>query len=179
MGAHYVCDYCGDPIEGDRDRVFISALGAPGWRCRDLHRTPCLGAVNDLLEQVSARHTVSATSAAAETLEGARNEWKSSRAGWTGLSRPQRERLIIEAIGEDQLSVSDLVDTLATRLECENLLYSDIYPALRPLLASDELDRVMLPWRGSKTIWRYFRKTLAGPIVDLDRAYHQPTDEAS
>ncbi|MEJ7785437.1 MAG: hypothetical protein WKF96_11575 [Solirubrobacteraceae bacterium] len=171
MGAHYVCDYCGEPITDGRRDASMFVIGQ-GFH-RDYHSGTCWEIVRGALDSLcgdSQRH---------ESLAEFHERWRASRAGWTGLSQLERDRLLIGMIGNDRLSIKELIDRLATEPDRSNVLYSDLYPPLKALLVAGELDRVSEPYgrKGSRTIHRYFRQTeLRGPIVDLDRAFNDPTD---
>lgn len=100
---------------------------------------------------------------------------------WRHMPMPCKESLIIEALGDDQLRPDDLVSRINelvgwTANPC--VPHSSVETLLRRLLASGQLDRVQVPI-GRREIWHYFRnRNLSGPIVALERAYHDEAEAA-
>jgi len=175
MAAHYVCDYCGEELD-DREAIHVYALGGRGsWPSREYHASPCMGLVSDILENATGDRPPSPK----EKREAQFVEWRAQQAKWRALSYPQREHLLVELIGENRMAVSELAERVQDKFGPYSVCYSDVYPVLQRLRASRELTRCEEPFRGTRTRSVYFRRNMAGPIVDLDRAFDKPTDEES
>lgn len=107
-------------------------------------------------------------------------EWAAAREGWTQLSLPERERLVIETIGEGKVPIRELLSKWNERPDMSSIHYSDVYPTVRALYKAGELDRSIERVKNTqRTCQHYFRKAkLAGPIVDLERTFHEQGEDA-
>lgn len=89
---------------------------------------------------------------------------------WERHEQHHRQRLVIEALGAEGLTVRELAD----RLETPDMVmsYTRLYPLLTKIMEpAGEVRRTVEPWRGTKTITRWYRNTkLEGPIAELQRA---------
>jgi len=175
MGAHYVCDYCGETIE-DREHASVYGIGGRGYFShREYHASPCLGLVNDILENATGTKPVSEKQMWDRDLA----EWRANQAKWHALSLPQREHLLVELLGDRRMPVAGFVAKVEEAFGKCAVSYGDVYPVLRRLRQSGELGGVAEPFRGTRTRTVYFRREMAGPIVDLDRAFNEPSGEES
>jgi len=176
MATTWTCDYCGDTIHDTRDHVSLSALGA-GYH-RDYHRG-CWPVVRDALDAVSGARKLTAQEAQHEKWEEEAQKSREEQKRWRALSFPEREHLLVELLGDRRMPVGGFVAKVQEKFGKHSVRYGDVYPVLRRLRQSGELDSVAESFRGTRTRAVYSRREMAGPIVDLDRAYHESTDEAS
>lgn len=96
------------------------------------------------------------------------------RAQWTKLSMLERNRLTLELLGEDQLTVREVMDRLRGELGEAAVGDVDARGVLKRLLDAEEVHRKLDPNSGGTVRYRYFRNThLSGPIVDLERTFHE------
>ncbi len=118
---------------------------------------------------------------AAERAEGTRERWAQlaeQRDQWKRLSIPERHRLTLELLGEDQLTAREVRDRLRGELGDWVVHDGDVRNELRRLIDAGELQRKLEPNTRGSTRYRYFRNThLSGPIVDLERTFHEPTEQ--
>lgn len=101
--------------------------------------------------------------------------WREQRARWKSITRPERERLVIQLIADGRLTVNELTERMQTELEGGHYPHEgDVRKVVSRLFAAGELDRVgELRADGRVRRFRYFRRTkLSGPIVDLDALFH-------
>lgn len=176
MSSNYVCDYCGESIDSQRDHASVHAIG---WeQFGDYHVNPCLGFIRQAIEAACGTPSTRSSSHRDSTAErrASREQWDATREGWTQLSLLHRERLVIETIGEGKMSVGEILARWSDRPDMSNVLYGDVYPTVRALYKAGELDRAIEPVKGTRrSCQHYFRKTeLAGPIADLERALDEP-----
>lgn len=96
------------------------------------------------------------------------------RAQWKRLSMPERNRLTLELLGEDQLTVREVMDRLRGELGESAVGDGDTRGVLKRLLDAEEVHRKLEPNTCGAVRYRYFRNThLSGPIVDLERTFHE------
>jgi hypothetical protein len=97
------------------------------------------------------------------------------RDGWRSLPWIERERLALELLGPDRLVIRELLGRFREQRSDLDTYESDIRSVLHRLLEAREVDRKPEPRvPGGKAIrYRYFRRKLDGPIVDLERAFHE------
>ena len=170
MGAHYTCDFCGEPIIGRRDRDFVTLHSFDRrFPHRDLHAEPCLGLLNDIVTE-ACEH--SPERRRREEWKQREAEWREQRQRWRSLSNAQRERLLIELLAEDRLTVSELVEKVRGKFGEHSVDYGDVYAVVRRLHLTGELSRESETFRKTRQRWRYMRKPMAGPIADLERAFN-------
>jgi len=100
------------------------------------------------------------------------------RAQWTKLSMPERNRLTLELLGEDQLTVREVMDRLRGELGESAVGDGDTRGVLKRLLDAEEVHRKPEHNTCGRVRYRYFRNThLAGPIVDLERSFHEQDEQ--
>jgi len=100
------------------------------------------------------------------------------RARWTKLSMPERNRLTLELLGEDELTVREVMDRLRGELGESAVSDVDARGVLKRLLDAEEVQRKLDPNSGGTVRYRYFRNTdLSGPIVDLERTFHEQDEQ--
>ena len=118
---------------------------------------------------------------AAERAAGTRErraEQAEQRDQWAELSIPERHRLTLELFGEDQLTAREVRDRLRVELGESAVYDGDIRNELKRLIDAGELQRKLEPNTRGRTRYRYFRNThLSGPIVALERTFHEPTEQ--
>jgi len=120
----------------------------------------------------------STVSTKSEELEEWQRRRREHREQWTKLSKPERNRLTLELLGEDQLTVREVMDRLRGELGESAVGDGDTRGVLKRLLDAEEVHRKLDPNSGGTVRYRYFRNThLSGPIVDLDRTFHEPTED--
>jgi hypothetical protein len=90
---------------------------------------------------------------------------------WRWLPFYERERSLLEVIGDDCLSVAAIDDAFREAFTDVIVYQSGLSRMLRRMVDRGELDRVKAPsTAGGPPCWTYFRRTdLAGPIADLNR----------
>lgn len=97
------------------------------------------------------------------------------RGGWNLTPIATREHLLLNALGDDRLTVSDLVPRLNAELGAPAGLTVVPESGVRSLVSrmhhAGELERAGEPFRG-RVRYRYFRRPLDGPSADLERAFH-------
>lgn len=116
------------------------------------------------------------------TESDAHKEWwrrhHEQRARWTKLSMPERNRLTLELLGEDRLTVREVMDRLRGELGESAVSDVDARGVLKRLLDAEEVHRKLDPNSGGTVRYRYFRNTqLLGPIVDLERTFHEQDEQ--
>lgn len=95
---------------------------------------------------------------------------------WRMLERHARNRVFIEAIGDDRLTVQEVAARLPNHLpewgNARPWYYHHVYPHLVKMIAAGELDRAHAEIVKGRPVWRYFRRVdLEGPIADLARQF--------
>jgi hypothetical protein len=170
MGAHYTCDFCGEPITGRSGRDFVTLYSFHPWfPQRDLHASPCLGLLNEVVAEACSH---SPERRRREEQQQREAEWREQEQRWRSLSNAQRERLLIELLAEDRLTVSELVEKVRDKFGRYAVAYGDVYPVVKRLQLTGELSREEETFRKTRKRWRYFRRPMAGPIADLERAFN-------
>lgn len=105
---------------------------------------------------------------------------------WNETPHGERVHLILNALADDRLGITDLSDRLepllskARGVEGAQLWPSKIQPTLYKMLQSGDLDRLQMPHGPGGTMrWVYFRKTTLSPDVEaLQRALDATEREA-
>lgn len=100
---------------------------------------------------------------------------------WKGASPARREHVLLNALGDGHLIIRELVPRMNAELgyppaegQRGKAIYdSDVRRLLEKMLRAGQLERVKEAFGGgNKFRWRYsVKRTLDGPIVDLERAY--------
>ena len=179
MGSQYTCDYCGEPIETQRDTAHVHAIG---WdQLGDYHATTCLDVIREAISDACGR-SVGRPRTAEQRRCAEREQQRAARdaqrEGWTKLPPPARERVVIETLADASMTVTEISEKLQEREDMRLVYYSAVYPTVKALLAAGELQRAHVLRRGH-TVYAYSRKTgMSGPIVDLERTFNA-TDEAA
>jgi hypothetical protein len=104
-------------------------------------------------------------------------DWRTAGDRWKRMSYPDRERLVIAAIGDDSVGVKQIVDKLQTDLGKYAVYREGVQAVLKRLMEASEVCRAEVPgYRGGPhPRWQYFRNTqLDGPIADLERTFNEP-----
>jgi hypothetical protein len=105
-------------------------------------------------------------------------EWNEQEERWRSLTQAGRERLLLELIGEDRLTVSEATRKVREKLGEHSVYYGRVYSTMQRLLHSGELDRVRETFRETQTRNRYFRRPPSGPIVEMEKLLHEPESES-
>lgn len=93
--------------------------------------------------------------------------------GWKRIPTLERERIMLELLGERRLTIAELTQELKAAQRTECAIYdSHVRAMVYRLYRAGGLDRAGEQWHG-KTRYRYFRKPLSGPIADLERKFHE------
>ena len=202
MTVSYTCDWCGEPIESDRGAEYgeahLSATGlhedyglaykevghfhAGRFRAED----SCLMQAIRLVKERFGTMPGPAENPAEQFVRGPNrevvDEYGERRDEWKRTPMACKEGLIIEAFGDAQLTVRDLTERINEKLgwQTNSCLYrSSVESLVRRLLDSGQLDRDRDGWWRGRSVYRYSRKRdLTGPIVDLERAFHDGETEA-
>lgn len=99
------------------------------------------------------------------------------QAAWRRSPKERREGLVLQVLGDERLTISELTERLEAKLNPEREKYGTVYDsAVRALamqmLAAGQLEREGEEFRG-RLRYRFFRKAgLSGPIADLERVYN-------
>ena len=100
--------------------------------------------------------------------------YEERRLAWRHKPMAYKEGIVIEALGDDQLTIRELtkrVNELVGWTTNTCLYESNIDSLTRRLMAARQLDRIKVQI-GAREIWHYHRRRdLLGPIADLERAY--------
>lgn len=160
MTTTATCDYCGDTIETRREHTSLIAFG--NGCNRDYHRA-CWPVVQDALDAVSGARKLTTKEAARQANEEKWAAWREEEKKWRALSFPQREHLLVEVLGDGRMPVAGFVAKVQEAFGEHSVSYGNVYPVLRRLCESGELDGVAEPFRGTRTRTVYFRREMAGP----------------
>lgn len=102
----------------------------------------------------------------------ARAEYRARVDGWQKRPRVERERFIMDALGERHLTIREVTKRLGDALPEHHIYQGNVTGLISRMWKAGELDREPEMYR-NRTRYRYFRKvTLEGPIAELDRAFH-------
>jgi hypothetical protein len=186
MAQTYTCDWCGDEIVSDGVRG-VAHLNTHGLHTdimfvsmftRHFHA----GAHNDddscFLRALSAFEDHLATNSPQPRVVDHVKQRQEARDVWGQLSSERREALLLNALADNRLTIRELASGMATELgyapDDRAGALGEYYtrPLVRRLFRDGQLERVAEEFKG-KTRYRYLRKrALEGPIVELERAYH-------
>ena len=105
--------------------------------------------------------------------DAARAEREAMRAAyeaWRDLSRQERQRHVIEVVGDRRLTGGEITARLQQKIgQTRRLFPSEVRPVLDRMVRDGELDRVMETSAKNTPRYRYFRRPLSGEIAALDR----------
>jgi hypothetical protein len=204
MAKQITCDYCGELINEERP-VALEAFGWSGGRyirrteLAHYHATedqPCLYEVLDRLELIHAvssglgpdreviERRIEARAKREAESEAQKEAWREHRErdrAWRQTERETRERILLDALADEQLTLSQVAERMNMALGWlpgEYLVVRDsgIRQLAMSMLNSGQLERVPEVFR-NKTRYRWQRKrALAGPIADLERAYDDDSE---
>jgi hypothetical protein len=111
-------------------------------------------------------------------------EWWRKRLAWKAIRGAERDRLLLDTLADDRLTIRELTARLSDALPECSVYESDTRRVVNRLFGVGELDRTAeRRAKGNHNgaiRWRYFRfqPELSGSIADLDRAFHdEPTGE--
>jgi hypothetical protein len=90
-------------------------------------------------------------------------------ARWKNTPQHDRERLILEVLGDERLKSREVAARLEEKIGGA-VWYGPAYAALEKMRQAGEVDREPAEMYRGRRVWRYFRRaTLEGPIADLQR----------
>jgi hypothetical protein len=116
-----------------------------------------------------------------EEAEQERESWREKRAremAWRNKPRDERERLVLEALRDDSLTITELLERMRAELSEFDLYESKVRPLVTGLVKAGELDRRPDPrWKGRLHLsGGAGRSSLSPWIVSRPgNARHQPT----
>jgi len=146
MATTSTCDYCGETIDAAREHTSLIVFGQ---RCHRDYHTGCWPVVQDALDAVSGARKLTGQEAARQADEEKWAAWRAEEEKWRALSFPQREHLLVELLGERRMPVAGFVAKVREKFGKHSVYYGDVYPVLRRLRQSGELDGVAEPFRGT------------------------------
>jgi hypothetical protein len=95
-------------------------------------------------------------------------EWTERRDAWQATSADARQRIVLEALADRQLSVTEISD----RIEHEHpeylVGYQSLQPTIKRMTASRELVRQRVE-RGARVLFVYTRPPMSAEIQELER----------
>jgi hypothetical protein len=105
---------------------------------------------------------------------------RAERQVWLRTPRERRETLLLHALGDERLTRGEIAERINQELRATDrsaaVYVDDIRPLALRMVREGQLDRISELFQG-KPRYRYSHKRrLEGPIVELERAYHD--DEA-
>lgn len=178
MAIEMTCDWCGQPI-----------VSAQGGSSRGSVRASLMGGYEDgglAYEHVghfhAGRFSDHADSCAAQALDAFRAlignadpspasepeepelTWSEGRDLWREVPKLGRMRRILEGLGTDALTLSELADRLADQIPGAIVQNSDLQMLCKKLRLLGEVERSPTGGKGSQPKWRYHR---AKPSTDL------------
>jgi hypothetical protein len=161
------CDRCGSDTSGEITKhVVVYAIGSRRNVPRLEFCLDCGDALCDLLDEFGAD--------VPETREQKRQreheEHLARSRAWKATAGEQCQRLILEALGADQLTLSQIAKRLTERYRDQygGIFESTLRNEVRNMLIAGELDRLRADLH-NKPRYVYFRKPgLDGPIADLE-----------
>jgi len=108
------------------------------------------------------------------------SEWierRTTRPAWMDRSTFERDRLTLEALREDRLTVAELTTRLAGQFDDRAVYDGHVRSIVERLRHAGDVERVRLApgtegeYHAAR--WLYSRRSaLTGPIAELERAYH-------
>ncbi|MGH2899908.1 MAG: hypothetical protein ACRDMZ_14635 [Solirubrobacteraceae bacterium] len=108
-----------------------------------------------------------------------------ARTAWRDLSIFERDRVTLEALGDDHLTVADLTARLGEKnaAHAAGVYDGHVRSILERLRHAGDVQRARLApcaeGEHHATRWRYSRNVaLTGPIADLERAFQNDSDGA-
>jgi hypothetical protein len=162
-------------IEGARDAVHELLVGAPPDSWMGLRRNYTeLRRIIELDDQaIKARSRTETTPSAHQARRNRLDELESV---WREMPMERRESFLFQALRDERLTLREITARLNVVLDApegEFIVYqSNVRSLVMRMLRAGQLERVAETFK-NKTRFRYFRKRgLDGPIVDLERAFH-------
>jgi hypothetical protein len=112
-----------------------------------------------------------------------RDRWHERRDVWRRMPTPRRESLLFTALGDERLTIREIALRMNAQLgyaaEDRVVPEYETRPLVRRLFRKGHVEREPETFNKTRTRYRYFRnRGLVGPIVDLERAYHDDTEVA-
>jgi hypothetical protein len=187
------CDWCRQPIykadeDGWADVLELSpfhaqALGRSGGHRRaalaiHVHHRSCGEALVLAIHRMLREHEP-AEEDGPQLSDDGRSESIDSRRerAWDAIPTAERDRLVLEHLGDDRLTIRELHRRMEAALPDCCLYEPYVRSLVMRLFRERELDRVGERYRKGDSIrYRYFKRPLEGPIADLERAFHEPSE---
>jgi hypothetical protein len=92
---------------------------------------------------------------------------------WRRLDLATRHRLILGVLGDRQLTIREICEGLNALRDDWTVYLSHVQATVTRLHARGDLARVPSRANGRRAHRYFHASTLTGPIVDLDRAFHE------
>jgi hypothetical protein len=143
------------------------------WAIRDLlaEREPLVTDGPDEDEEVE---EVEAKETQEERRERRLRERLEKEAAWKRVPAAERDRILLEVLGEDRLTIRELTERMRSELPRCDLYESHVGRLVGRLFKeARELDRAADPRKKGRPRYLYFRRGLEGPIADLERTFHE------
>jgi predicted transcriptional regulator len=186
MATIHVCDLCGEQIpEGAWYRVFLGPIGSAedtGGRNQQFafhgkvgpDGKSCYAVFLDALEDALRNTEAPARPISRE--ERYRLD-KEAEARWFDLSLADRHRFILEVLGTERLTVTQITERLDALREDWKVWRSSVTQTLTRLFERGDLCRESELYR-NRPRYRYFFQPadLSGPIADLERMFREGDD---
>jgi hypothetical protein len=110
-----------------------------------------------------------------------REQARQARDAWTRIPVAARESLLLRVLGDERLIIPDLTSRVNAELGYPSgpeaapaVCVGDVRHLVTRMHRAGHLERVAEPAPGANIRHRYFcKRTLDGPIVDLERAYQE------
>lgn len=108
---------------------------------------------------------------------GPSDEYWERRRGWTTMPMHLRQRVVLEALGDQRRTVRETLTRIEKTRPDLKLHDPDVRYVLDRMLEAGEVDRETEQFK-NKPRWRWHRNIdLHGTIADLDRVFHQEGDQ--
>lgn len=104
-----------------------------------------------------------------------------AKGSWRQLSAAARESLLLQVLGDERLILRQLTDRLNAELGHPTkpvaVYQGHVRSLVMRMFGAGQLEREPETFNKTHTRYRYFRRRMVdGPIVDLERAYHEGSD---
>jgi hypothetical protein len=168
-------------LDQSRHDAWVNLRAGYGEMCRALASDDKARKLEELASELAERRNERETLGAEE--RDRRDRWQERRDVWRLMPRARRESLLFTALGDERLTIREIALRMNAQLgyapEDRVVPEYETRPLVRRLFRNGHVEREPETFNKTRTRYRYFRKRgLAGPIVDLERAYHDDTEVA-